>query len=938
MRRRPPHGLIRPLITASLVLAVLISAPVVRAVSLAWINAAGGSAGVAANWSPAQVPTAADAVSYSSLVGTLSIFIPAAIDSVAWLSMTSGAAILDIEGTHTSPRGVEVNGAVATTRLRIASGTLISDTLLGVSGNVGTRGTLEVDSPSSHVIALRNFIPGASGLGIVTVTNGASIEVGNLIQAGQASASRCTVRVSGVSSSPAQRSRLAVTGFGSITRIGSLGTAVFDIRDGAEMTCAGTLAIGQGLPSNGVLRVGSTTANRSRVGATGQTSLSGTGSGTGGRGLLEVQSGGTVELGAQIRVGPSSGGGTGTLRIQDGGEVIAGNGLLLRPLTGGSLDLQGGTLRVIDGALLLGGLTPLTLSSATGTPELWLSNGLLTTLTAPLATQPALVVGASGAGRLRVSESGSRVGIATGTLLAGRGIGSSGTLLADSLGVIEVLGPVTLGDSGAAAARVTAGGVLKTAALQLGANGTGAGRVDVEGAGSRLEVSGPLSLGGTSAGANGSGVLRVRDGGVVQTITPFPDHLRIWGAGDTLAVGTGGSVVTFQQIDVGGVLSMEGGSISGAQVELTGTGVVEGHGTLRGRVHGVGGSTTVRVSPGAAGSQRLVIGDSLRTDGYAMEGLTQVDADTIVVLDQDGADLANTTLSGGVLELPKGGRIVAGSQLSGAGVVTGDLLLDGSIQTTGTGDGIAFAGKLTSLDRTILGLRLRILPTGRFSGFGSSEVRLTNDGHVDMGPAPRRLTLTRPYIQTSTGTLHIRLGSEAGGLQDTLVSTGGSTTLAGTLALSAIPGDEPAVGDTFIVLQRSSGSGTFASVTWSGPPGTDAQVSYSSNQVRVAIVAAIVGVPAREGAVRELRLAATGVPHRTALSLDLPVAAEVTLTLFDVAGRVVAPMHAGRLEAGSHRFGLENRGLASGVYFARALIASPEGTRVLHARVVTTRD
>ena len=121
MRRSPPHGLIRPVITASLVLAVLISAPVVRAVSLAWINAAGGSAGVAANWSPAQVPTAADAVSYSSLVGTLSIFIPAAIDSVAWLSMTSGAAILDIEGTHTSPRGVEVNGAVATTRLRIVS-------------------------------------------------------------------------------------------------------------------------------------------------------------------------------------------------------------------------------------------------------------------------------------------------------------------------------------------------------------------------------------------------------------------------------------------------------------------------------------------------------------------------------------------------------------------------------------------------------------------------------------------------------------------------------------------------------------------------------------------------------------------------------------------------------------------------------------------------
>ena len=170
------------------------------------------------------------------------------------------------------------------------------------------------------------------------------------------------------------------------------------------------------------------------------------------------------------------------------------------------------------------------------------------------------------------------------------------------------------------------------------------------------------------------------------------------------------------------------------------------------------------------------------------------------------------------------------------------------------------------------------------------------------------------------------------------MSTGGTTTLAGTLALSALPGDEPAVGDTFVVLQRPSGSGTFASVTWSGPPGTDVQVIYSSSLVRVVIVAALVDVPAREDAVRELRLAATGVPHRSGLALDLPIAADVTLTLFDVAGRVMAPLHAGRLEAGSHRFGLESKGLANGVYFARALIVSPEGTRVLHARVVTTRD
>jgi len=73
-----------------------------------------------------------------------------------------------------------------------------------------------------------------------------------------------------------------------------------------------------------------------------------------------------------------------------------------------------------------------------------------------------------------------------------------------------------------------------------------------------------------------------------------------------------------------------------------------------------------------------------------------------------------------------------------------------------------------------------------------------------------------------------------------------------------------------------------------------------------------------------------------ALSLAVPGAADVRIDVLDVQGRVVGAMHAGRLEAGRHRFtwdGTDGAGRPSpsGVYFAVLVV---DGRRVAERRLV----
>ncbi|MBS1261420.1 MAG: hypothetical protein MAG453_00741 [Calditrichaeota bacterium] len=70
-----------------------------------------------------------------------------------------------------------------------------------------------------------------------------------------------------------------------------------------------------------------------------------------------------------------------------------------------------------------------------------------------------------------------------------------------------------------------------------------------------------------------------------------------------------------------------------------------------------------------------------------------------------------------------------------------------------------------------------------------------------------------------------------------------------------------------------------------------------------------------------LRVAPNPFNAATVVTVTLPAAGEVTVTVYNVAGRAVATLADGAtLPAGSHPFTFDASELASGLYFARATV------------------
>jgi hypothetical protein len=85
----------------------------------------------------------------------------------------------------------------------------------------------------------------------------------------------------------------------------------------------------------------------------------------------------------------------------------------------------------------------------------------------------------------------------------------------------------------------------------------------------------------------------------------------------------------------------------------------------------------------------------------------------------------------------------------------------------------------------------------------------------------------------------------------------------------------------------------------------------------------------------------SGPRERAAFTVALPDKARVRISVYGPTGRRVAVLCDGELPAGTTRFPLEARGLNSGVWFARAEIATPHGNRNPHGArtaLALTRD
>jgi len=462
--------------------------------------------------------------------------------------------------------------------------------------------------------------------------------------------------------------------------------------------------------------------------------------GTTGRGRIE-QSGGTLQVSSTLSLGSQSGG-AGVYQLS-GGQLYTGTAQVGQGTGGsGSFDIGSasstwtnsgnlfvgsygnGTLQVHDGARvdntgngnigMYAGSTGV--ATVSGHSSSW-SNGLY------------LQVGTFGTGTLTVNG-----GAQVSSLFGDVGVfaGSTGTVNVNGAGSSwATAAELRIGDSGNGTLNIEKGGRVSSASSQIGAYAGSVGTVTVSGSASVWNSGSSLSL-----GAAGSGMLNILSGATVQTqaltlgsrgvLNLNGGTLQLasaskaaggqfnWTtgtlqladpAGATLGTGLLGSTATLAsgqtlQIDrgltlrAGQLLFLNGGALKadsllldggmvagsdGSQFNLSGIASLSGRGMVAAAVVGGAGSSIT------ASGGTLTLGNANDSQGFDFAGRLNLGSNTVLLLDQDRAQLGSmTTLAGGArLVSVNGAHLSSGQTLiaNGNAVVQGRFTNDGSVSS-----------------------------------------------------------------------------------------------------------------------------------------------------------------------------------------------------------------------------------------------------------------
>ncbi len=289
---------------------------------------------------------------------------------------------------------------------------------------------------------------------------------------------------------------------------------------------------------------------------------------------------------------------------------------------------------------------------------------------------------------------------------------------------------------------------------------------------------------------------------------------------------------------------------------------------------------------------------------------------------------------------------------------SGNLTIDFGGVTIGQGCSLTVNGQLTQLGNEEIPVMAGLtcvngaltatsdpidMQGGQLCGSGTIQNSVVCGGRVNPGASAGELTITGDYTQTEDGTCWIELGGL--GEYDHL-QINGQATLAGRLIVRSIDDYTPQVGDRFTILSCASRTGEFTLETGAPGIGLVYETYYYSDHVEIEIGSDPSYVPEPEIATEilptTLKLFSRPVAGGGAvLVLDLPQAAQVTLELFDFSGRRVEVLRRGAEGAGRHAFAWDGssggRPNATGIYLARARIASLGGIDERRARVLIVR-
>jgi len=320
------------------------------AAALSWDNSAGdGLAATAANWTPAQIPAAADDLTFS-IAGAYPITWGATVTSSRTQVYRNGTVTNTASSPHTVSTGITVAasaGEVAT--MTLTTGTLTSNASM-IVGDAGT-GTLNVNDDDAHLIiagATSDLTIGLNGDAAMNITGSGTVEVADQFIAGSNSASTPTVTVSGFALFLGS-STLDVLGT-SQSRIGAGGDATMTVSNGALANFAGDLVIANGSASNSSVTVETTALINATLHVDGDLLVGrNTGAADAGNGTLNINTGGTTTVGGDTLLGDPNGPiGIGTIVLNGGtfsgalpvqmlfGSAITGTGTVNADVTVGA--------------------------------------------------------------------------------------------------------------------------------------------------------------------------------------------------------------------------------------------------------------------------------------------------------------------------------------------------------------------------------------------------------------------------------------------------------------------------------------------------------------------------------------------------------------------------------------------------------------------------
>ncbi len=691
-----------------------VSAGVAQGSILSWINIAGGAASSAGNWSPAQLPTAADTLTFN-LNNTYTVTYNGTVAASTAHTYKKGTVTLSLTSPNTVSgnwRVGDVSGDTATATVTTGALTAGSITIGNAAGSVGTVNVNDSDA-DLFTSGVGDIVVGAGGTGTVNITAGGVVRSADDIILGSAGGDG-TINVSGFGTSPLRFSNLQTTAADGDIVVGNSSGTVSTLTVGANgfVNCADDLQVGLVAGASGVVNVSSTVNVGGDLQVGNNSTLTTAGSGT-----VAALNNGTINVTGAIRLGDTTAG-SGTLTCRDGGAINAHS--IICDNNGGFLNLLGG-ITAVDGGVLTAPNNILFLDGPNNveSPLLRLVNGGGCTLSNTVSPFRALTLGSLHHAEVHV-ESGSSFSVSNGDSVLGESAGSLGILQYSSAatGSFPASRTLTLGKSGSGGMLVGLSSTVSAGAVNLGELATGDGSLTVSGAGAVLTLAGKLSIGGISTNPVGSGDVSILGGGLIDMGS---QDVVVWEGGGSLTVGSGSTLSTTGGVQVDGAMTLSGGVVNAGGVSLQPVpngGTYDFSGVVNGQLV-LDRGAQLNVAPAAS----LSVNGNVSPAILNLSGSVNVGNSTLSCTGPIGPSIGDCTIGAlGVVHSIAPIQLASGKTISGDGTINAAITNAGSI--TATGDGLTFGGIVTGIGQGMSGVRFTFASGGGFTGGGGLNAKV----------------------------------------------------------------------------------------------------------------------------------------------------------------------------------------------------------------------